>query len=72
MKNNKIIKQINITRIKESNKILIKDNIIDEDILKIYLNDDKNFEMVFSMTQPVALTAGFLFTQGIIHKKPRN
>jgi len=69
MKNSNIIKQINITRIKDNNKVLVKDDIIDEDILKIYLNGDKNFEMVFSMPQPVALTAGFLFTQGIVHKK---
>ncbi|MCK5685918.1 formate dehydrogenase accessory sulfurtransferase FdhD [bacterium] len=69
MKNTKITKQINITRVKDNNKFLIKDTIIDEDILQIYINGDKNFEMVFSMTKPVELTAGFLFTQDIISKK---
>ncbi len=69
MESSRIIKQLDITRIKESKKVLMKDNIIKEDILKIYINNDKNFEMVFTMTHPKALAAGFLFTQGIIHKK---
>lgn len=69
MENSRIIKQLDITRIKENKKVLIKDNIINEDVLKIYINNDKNFEMVFTMTHPKALAAGFLFTQGIVHKK---
>ena len=69
MENTKITKQINITRVNNNNKFLIKDTIIDEDILQIYINGDKSFEMVFSMTKPLELTAGFLFTQGIISKK---
>jgi len=68
MENSRIIKQIDITRIKERKKALIKDSIINEDILKIYINSDKNFEMVFTMTHPEALAAGFLFTQGIVQK----
>ncbi len=69
MENSRIIKQLDIIRIKDSKKILIKDNIINEDILKIYINSEKNFEMVFTMTHPKALAAGFLFTLGIVHKK---
>jgi FdhD protein len=69
MQNDTLIKQLNITRIKNNNKILIKDNIIDEDILQIYINNKKTFEMVFSMTHPKALAVGFLFTQGIVDNK---
>jgi len=69
LKSSKIIKQVDIIRIKDSKKKIIKDDIIDEDILEIYINEDKHFEMVFSMTNPQALAAGFLFTQGIIHNK---
>ncbi|MEN8212654.1 MAG: formate dehydrogenase accessory sulfurtransferase FdhD [Thermodesulfobacteriota bacterium] len=69
MENSRIIKQLDITRIKEGKKVRIKDNIINEDILKIYINSEKNFEMVFTMTHPKALAAGFLLTQGIVHKK---
>jgi len=47
----------------------MKDDIIDEDILEIFINGKKAFQMVFSMTDAKALAAGFLFTQGIIHKK---
>ncbi|MCK5164416.1 MAG: formate dehydrogenase accessory sulfurtransferase FdhD [Desulfobacula sp.] len=64
-----IIRQINITRIKDNKKILMRDDIIDEDILQIYINKNKAFDMVFSLTHPQALAAGFLFTQGIVHEK---
>ena len=64
-----IIKQIDIIRIKANKKILMKDNIIDEDILEIFVNKTKIFQIVFSMTHTKALVAGFLFTQGIIQKK---
>ncbi|MBU0465589.1 MAG: formate dehydrogenase accessory sulfurtransferase FdhD [Proteobacteria bacterium] len=64
-----IVKQVDITRIKNNKKILMKDSIIDEDILEIFINGKKAFQMVFSMTNTKALAAGFLFTQGIIHKK---
>ncbi len=64
-----IIKQIDIFRIKANKKILMKDNIIDEDILEIFFNKNKIFQMVFSMTHTRALVAGFLFTQGIVNKK---
>ena len=64
-----IVKQVDITRIKDNKKILMKDDIIDEDILEIFINKKKAFQMVFSMTDAKALAAGFLFTQGIIEKK---
>jgi FdhD protein len=64
-----IIKQLEITRIKDKKKILMKDSIIDEDILEIVINKNKAFQMVFSMTHSTALAAGFLYTQGIVHKK---
>jgi FdhD protein len=44
----------------------MSDVIIDEDILEIYINKEKAFEMVYSMTHTQALAAGFLFTQGIV------
>jgi len=69
MENSGLIRQLDITRIIDDNKILIKDNIINEDILEIYINNEKQFEMVFSITRPRSLAAGFLFTQGIIHNK---
>ncbi|WP_457551061.1 formate dehydrogenase accessory sulfurtransferase FdhD [Desulfobacula sp.] len=69
MDNKHIVKQVDITRIKDDRKILMKDSIIDEDILEIFINKINAFQMVFSMTHSKALAAGFLFTQGIIHKK---
>jgi FdhD protein len=70
MENSKInVKKINITRIKDNKKIFMNDSIINEDILKIHINKKQYFEMVFSMTHPKALAAGFLFTQGIVTKK---
>ncbi|WP_299980675.1 formate dehydrogenase accessory sulfurtransferase FdhD [Desulfobacula sp.] len=64
-----IIKQVDIIRIKDNKKILMKDSIIDEEILEIFINKNKVFQMVFSMTDIEALAVGFLFTQGIVHKK---
>ncbi len=64
-----VIQKINIIRIKENKKILMKDAIIDEDILSLVINKEKAFEMVFSMTFPENLAVGFLFTQGIVHAK---
>ncbi|MCD4720869.1 MAG: formate dehydrogenase accessory sulfurtransferase FdhD [Desulfobacula sp.] len=64
-----IIKKVEITRIKDNKKFLMKDSIIDEDILEIIINRNKTFQMVFSMTHPKELAVGFLFTQGIVHKK---
>ncbi len=66
-----ILNQIDIIRVKDNNTILQKDCIIDEDILKIYINKHKSFEMVATITHlhSKALVAGFLFTQGIICKK---
>ena len=64
-----IIKQVEITRIKDNKRFLMKDSIIDEDILSIVINQKKVFQMVFSMTHARALAAGFLFTQRIVHKK---
>ncbi len=69
MDSDHIIKQVDITRIKDNKKILMKDSIIDEDILEIFINKNKAFQMVFSMTDTEALAVGFLFTQGIVHKK---
>lgn len=64
-----ILKQIDIARIQENRETLMKDFMIDEDILQIFINKKKTFEMVFSMTQTKALAAGFLFTQGIVREK---
>jgi len=64
-----IVKQVDIIRIKDNKKILIKDDIIDEDILEIFINKKKTFQMVFSMTDTKALATGFLFTQGIVQQK---
>jgi len=64
-----IVKQIDIIRIKDNKKILMKDDIIDEDILEIFINKNKAFQMVFSMADTKALAAGFLFTQGIVQQK---
>jgi len=69
LKNSTIIKQVDTIRIKDGKKFLIKDDIIDEDILEIFINKKKAFQMVFSMTHPKALAVGFLFTQGIIYEK---
>lgn len=69
MEKNKIIKQIDIIRIKDAKKILIKDSIIDEQVLKIYINNKKKIKMVFSNTDAKELVAGFLFTQGIVQDK---
>jgi FdhD protein len=64
-----VIQKIDIIRIKDNEKILMKDAVIDEDILSLVINGDKAFEMVFSMTHPRNLAAGFLFTQGIVHAR---
>ncbi len=69
METKTIIKYVNITRIENDKKSLKEDYIIDEDILNIYINGEKSFQMVFSMPNPNALAAGFLFTQGIVKKK---
>jgi len=64
----KSVRQIDITRIDSNRKHHIKDNIIDEDILEIFINNIKAFEMVASMTRTRELAAGFLFTQGIVRE----
>ena len=69
MDNAHIIKQVDITRIKDNKSIRTRDNIIDEDILEIRINGKKAFQIVFSMTHTKALAAGFLFTQGIVQEK---
>lgn len=69
MDSRQIIRQIDITRIKNNQPIMMKDSIIDEEILKIVVNRVNAFEMVFSMTHTRELVAGFLFTQGIVHHK---
>lgn len=69
MKKTNIIHEINIIQADKNNRRQITDYIIDEDILEIYINDEKSFQMVFSMTDTENLAAGFLFTQGIVHKK---
>ncbi len=69
MDDEQIICRVDITRIDNFQKIQMKDRIIDENILEIFINNTKAFEMVFSMTHAKALVAGFLFTQGIVHKK---
>lgn len=69
MDGRQIIQQIDITRIKDHKKILMKDGIIDEDILEIFINGTSAFQMVFSMTHVRSLAAGFLFTQGIVCNK---
>lgn len=69
MNNAHIIKQIDITRIKDGQIILTRDSIIDEDILEIQINGETAFQIVFSMTHTEALVAGFLFTQGIVQEK---
>ncbi|MEA1966818.1 MAG: formate dehydrogenase accessory sulfurtransferase FdhD [Thermodesulfobacteriota bacterium] len=69
MDKKKFIKQINITRIKDNKKTVIQEKIIDEEILEILINKTRTFQMVLLMTHTRALAAGFLFTQGIIHKK---
>lgn len=63
------VRQIDILRIKNNQKLNLKDDIMDEDILKIIINGEKCYEMVFSVTQPTFLAAGFLFTQDIIQTK---
>ena len=64
-----IIHDIDIIRIKNGQTIPMKDPIIDEDIFAIYINGKKTFEMIASMIHPLELTAGFLFTQGIVAAK---
>lgn len=69
MDNTHIIRQVDIIRIKDNNPIRMQDSIIDEDVLDIFINKEKAFQMVFSMTHTRALAAGFLFTQGIVQEK---
>jgi FdhD protein len=69
MKNHPIIKQIEIMRIKQNQAFAIKDHVIDEHMLTIVINGRTHFKMVFSMTDSIALAAGFLFTQGIVVSK---
>ncbi len=64
-----IIKQIDIIRIKNNRTFSIQDAIIDEKVLTLNINGEKAFEMVFSITHPLYLAAGFLFTQGIIRSQ---
>lgn len=64
-----LIQQIDITRVKNNKPIVMKDSIIDENILQIIINKTNRFKMVFSMTHTRELVAGFLFTQGIVHGK---
>ncbi len=61
-----IVKQIPIIRIKENIPIHMEDAIIDEEIFRLFINNEKAFEMVFSMTHSRELAAGFLTTQSIV------
>ena len=61
-----IISQVSIIRVKKNKAISMSDDIIDETILKIIINTEISFEMVFSASYVPELAAGFLFTQGII------
>jgi len=69
MDKRQLIQQIDIIRVKNNQPIVMKDSIIDENILQIIVNKTNRFKMVFSMTHTRALVAGFLFTQGIVHSK---
>lgn len=64
-----VIKEIEIIRFEDGKSRQIKDAIIDEEILSLVINENPCFKMVCSMTDIQELSAGFLFTQGIIHQK---
>ena len=69
MDKRQLIQKIDITRVENNKPTVMKDSIVDENILQIIVNKTNLFKMVFSMTHTRALAAGFLFTQGIVHRK---
>lgn len=69
METDHIIHQTDIVRVKGCSRTQMQDYIIDEDILEIFINDEKIFELVFSMSKTADLAVGILFTQGIVQTK---
>ena len=69
MAEKKLTRFIDIVRIKNQSRMKLNDEVIDEQILKMIINNERAFEMVFSMTDTEDLAAGFLYTQSIVHQK---
>ncbi len=68
MKYGSTLKSVLIHRISKKGADRLSDPIIDEERLRLIINNEKAFELVFTMTHIRALAAGFLFTQGIARK----
>lgn len=64
-----LIKQVDIIRVKSGKKTAMQDPVIDENILKIFINRQECFNLVFSRTNTRELVAGILYTQGIVHTR---
>ena len=65
----RFVEEMDIIQVKHGVRTHIKDPVIKENILKVFINGKEYFKMVFTPKYPKELAAGYLFTQGIIKTK---
>ncbi len=64
-----VVRKIDLQQFKHGIFKDFQDLIIDEDILKIFINDKECFNLVFSMVHTRELAAGMLYTQGVVEDR---
>ena len=65
----RFVKEMDIIQVKNGVRLQKKDQVIKENILKVFINGKEYFKMVFTPKYPKELAAGYLFTQGIVQNR---